>query len=278
MRLLLWKGHQKTPEVVVMTAIELTKEQALQASADSDVKALQRFLVQLGQEETPKALDEPAEMGSSAWTKRTVNETLDSLFRHAIENSALSSIQALLTSTVICQISDTKRRGMMASALRLAIEEDDPEIVTCLLDHGAPFNAALPDDEDEGHSVRPLTLATRFGAIEIVELLVTRGADVTACDESEGRTALHHAAWHNECELIRLLVRHGALVDAIDERHGETPLHVAIKRGHSKAVATLLECRANVHLANRLGSQPTHLARVEGQHVIVEMLQGAGGR
>ena len=61
--------------------------------------------------------------------------------------------------------------------------------------------------------------------VEIVRLLVERGADVTAQDKSFS-TPLHLASSFGTPEIVRLLIERGADITAEDERR-RTPLHLA---------------------------------------------------
>lgn len=59
---------------------------------------------------------------------------------------------------------------------------------------------------------RPLTAAAEFGRLDIVELLLARGADPTwpDVDESERGAALHAAVRAGNLRMVELLLRHGA--------------------------------------------------------------------
>jgi ankyrin repeat protein len=90
--------------------------------------------------------------------------------------------------------------------------------------------------KDKGHT--PLYAAILYQRKEVVELLITAGADVNA-DEGTGWTPLHIAAGLNadlgglsaegHKEIVELLIGAGADVNAIDD-FSRTPLDTAIRR------------------------------------------------
>jgi uncharacterized damage-inducible protein DinB len=65
-----------------------------------------------------------------------------------------------------------------------------------------------------------VTRAADLGRWDLVVELVEAGADVHA----PGRTALHQAAAYGDVELVRLLVERGAALDAVDPDFRATPL------------------------------------------------------
>jgi ankyrin repeat protein len=66
--------------------------------------------------------------------------------------------------------------------------------------------------EDRPDARRPLTAAAEFGRMEIVRLLLERGADPTwpDVDESSRGAALHAAARASDLPMVQLLLEHGA--------------------------------------------------------------------
>ena len=95
-------------------------------------------------------------------------------------------------------------------------EEDVPKItsiVTMLLEAGADtINARGPSSwgvkDNEGDTA--LNLCASDDKIEVVELLISRGALLDTQRNSDGRNALLAAAEHNATEVVELLIRAGA--------------------------------------------------------------------
>jgi ankyrin repeat protein len=77
-------------------------------------------------------------------------------------------------------------------------------VAALLLDHGADREAR----ENESGST-PLYDAASMGRLEVVKLLITRGADVNAANKS-GATPLHAAATNGFDQVAAALRAHGA--------------------------------------------------------------------
>ena len=83
-----------------------------------------------------------------------------------------------------------------------------------------------------------------------------RRPDVEAKD-SNGMTALHHAARNGHIEVVRLLLDSGATVDA-REQVGITPLSLAASRGHAVVIQLLSERGGDVNARSSTSWTPLH--------------------
>lgn len=156
--------------------------------------------------------------------------------------------------------------------LKKAIEDGDVKKVTQLLDAGCPVSVPMPLSQDEWEGIPPTNfpflLAVSEGRIEIVRLLLDRGADAKATGFEVDTTPLHQA---NDIEIAKLLISRGADVNARDET-GCQPIHYAaipgyIENNHEQAIADslalikfLIEKGADPLAENDEKEQPIHLA------------------
>jgi ankyrin repeat protein len=131
-----------------------------------------------------------------------------------------------------------------------------------------------------------LMYAARVGAVRRVQVLLRpRKVDVDA-EDSEGRTALHHACAAGQTESVRFLVKAGADKDW-EDIHGQSsffavswrPLHYASAMGQAGVVRLLLERGVQPDLRSnrdRPRAQPLHVACAHGHVEVVRLLLDAG--
>jgi ankyrin repeat protein len=91
------------------------------------------------------------------------------------------------------------------------------------------------------HGDSPLHLASVYGRFETMQLLIQRGADVSARDNTHS-TPLHLAACSGRAESIRLLIQHGADVN-VQNKSKSIPLHLVFT---STVSAESVHTRANI--------------------------------
>lgn len=93
----------------------------------------------------------------------------------------------------------------------------------------------------------PLHFAALSGHAEVIDLLLTRGADVRACADVLFRaTPLHLAALGGHAEVVALLLAKGADANDMDV-HGQTALHGAVRSGRADLVELLLDHGADAN-------------------------------
>ncbi|XP_066443608.1 caskin-2 isoform X2 [Eleutherodactylus coqui] len=89
--------------------------------------------------------------------------------------------------------------------------------------------------------------------------------------DSDGFSALHHAALSGNSELLLLLLETQAAVD-IRDGNGMRPLHYAAWQGQPEPVRLLLRAAASVNTASNDGQIPLHLAAQYGHYEVSETL------
>jgi len=99
--------------------------------------------------------------------------------------------------------------------------DGDLSLVEKALDNGEEVNCTA----DEG-GLTPLHYACDRGHVDVVKLLLARGANITALDEGR-QTPLHYAVSNDFLEVVRLLAAEGADFSMEDE-DGNTPVDVAV--------------------------------------------------
>ena len=104
----------------------------------------------------------------------------------------------------------------------------------------------------------PFAVAWASENFEAVNLLLDNGAQIDRVD-SDGRTALIHAATSGRAQMAELLMQRGAARDAQD-KDGNTALMFAAFEGHEQVVAVLLTAGATLSLTNIEGKRAINFA------------------
>ena len=101
--------------------------------------------------------------------------------------------------------------------------------------------------------------------LELMDWLITQGADINARDEYD-RTPLHYHAQVNDVERIALLLERGADIEAQD-KYKNTPLHFA--EYNAKTVQLLIEKGADVNAKDDRGNTPLErmLSRLRNAYI-----------
>ncbi|XP_033936121.1 cyclin-dependent kinase 4 inhibitor C [Pseudochaenichthys georgianus] len=120
-------------------------------------------------------------------------------------------------------------------------------------------------------SVELCTAAARGEKRKVAELL-KKGAEVNGFN-NYNRTALQVVNW--ACpDVVEALLSVGADFNIRDPVLGLTPLHDAARAGYIGSVEKLVQCGSDVNLCEERGNLPLHLAAMEGNLEVIRLLIG----
>ena len=177
----------------------------------------------------------------------------------------LSILLALLMSATSLQAATLPD----ATSFSVAIERGDLAQAREWLDAGL-----APDFE--GRLIGTgLMIGAWEGNIPMMELFVSRGADINKAN-AFGEQALLHAAWKGRLEAVRWLVEHGARLNR--EGREWAALHYGVFAGHAEVVSYLLARGADINALSTNGSTPLMMAARENKEAIAKTLLTAGAR
>ena len=176
------------------------------------------------------------------------------------------------------------------TALHHAAYNGLEEIVKILIDRGASINARIADSAYDnrvnylGHIpteayecawITPLHNAAGNGHVNIAELLIAHGADITAAG-SQGYKPYDAAIKRGQVEVVKVLLRHGAPVNEKATPDSPSPLYWAVQAGRGELVRVLLENGADEERHTPRIKRAFALA-VEFKHIeVVELLKSYG--
>ncbi|KAJ6032419.1 Mur ligase C-terminal, partial [Penicillium herquei] len=206
-----------------------------------------------------------------------VNSENDTLLILAVQGGSLQICEALVESNA-----PLEHPGRFYSALHHAARLNRPEIAQLLLENGAAVD--LKSRQSTG---TPLILAAEKGSLQIVQLLVEKGADVNSVNSH--KAALNVAVENGYLEIAALLIDNGADVnfgrclpapmdgDKAECSYDKTPLESAIWGGQLEATQLLIKHGADVttKLNGTCGSALAVAARC-GNLAIAELLINHG--
>lgn len=168
-------------------------------------------------------------------------------FFQAVRDGDVETVSRMVQDDVtLVNARDTRSQSLSP----LAAENSHSETVQFLLGE--------KNDLQEGGPKTPLMLASQYGHLNIVNLLLDKGAVIQSKD-FRGPTALHLAALMGQTEIVRVLLQRGAKVGCLSPE-ALTPLHFAAMGGQAEVVGVLLSSKARVGIRGEEDNTPLHMA------------------
>ncbi|XP_061598179.1 histone-lysine N-methyltransferase EHMT2 isoform X2 [Cololabis saira] len=107
----------------------------------------------------------------------------------------------------------------------------------------------------------PVIWAAEHKHVEVIKVLLSRGADVSITDK-ELNVCLHWAAYAGSVDIAEMVLNAGCSLACVNV-HGDTPLHIAAREGYLDCVTLFLSRGADIDVMNREGDTPLTLARAD---------------
>jgi ankyrin repeat protein len=162
------------------------------------------------------------------------------------------------------------RRAEDRTALMWAAEHGHVEVVRLLLDRGADVNAI------SNVSMGALLYATEGGHEEVVSILLSRGADISR-RSFRGFNALRRASFHGHLGIVRQLLQHvtGRGLEERDD-NGRTALWGACVQGHVEVARCLLLAGADYTIEDSYAVAAQQAALGHGRLACYRLLEVSG--
>jgi ankyrin repeat protein len=155
---------------------------------------------------------------------------------------------------ITCRQDPNKSHGSRGMPLHAAVVSGHTAIIQFLLRHEHAADVNVRDK----HNSTPLHEASGSGNLDVMRLLLRRGADVNVFDD-RGDSPLHRALRYQRFDAVKLLVKEGADVNVRDKSNS-TPLHEASGSGNLNVMQVLLNLGADINALDLWGDSALHKA------------------
>ncbi|KXJ78187.1 hypothetical protein RP20_CCG005280 [Aedes albopictus] len=155
-------------------------------------------------------------------------------------------------------------RPSEAKMLHIAIENGSDKIFSYLIE-----DCKVHPDKYYG-GLAPLHSAIIYGHINLVQLLLRKGADIHIRN-TEGWSALHYAIHHKQIEITNFLIDKGTDVNSISKNKW-TALHISCNNGDADVTRMLIQKGARIDVSTNEGKTPLDLAAAGGHSEVATIL------
>ncbi|KAL3310385.1 hypothetical protein Ciccas_011054 [Cichlidogyrus casuarinus] len=139
------------------------------------------------------------------------------------------------------------------SLIHLAVLKGNINIINLLISRGANINGA----DEKG--LTALHLAVKKGLVDVLKHLLSIGADPENCCNRKYKP-IHTAAEMNDVSCLAELLKHPSVDVNAEGEQGCTPVHHCCFRDSANCLTLLLKFGANIYKADHVGSYPIHRA------------------
>jgi ankyrin repeat protein len=156
--------------------------------------------------------------------------------------------------------------------LHYATIKNNPVCVQLLYRSGGNVHVHYGNEDSAGRGEPLLITAAKYNSYDVAEILLSENVNVSVgYRDTDGCTALHHAAINSGDKLTRLLLAKGAHVDDVNNSK-RTALHYAVYRGDTQVLQEILRNSPSLSVQENYGMNPVHLAAYVGKLACLKLL------
>jgi ankyrin repeat protein/uncharacterized protein YegJ (DUF2314 family) len=201
----------------------------------------------------------------SIFKKLFGSRTPDERLIHAVENGDVAAATAALDDQANIEAAD--KRG--CTILMTAVYGQNQPMVEMLLERGANPNEA-------GDGTPVLHFAALTGNVAILDLLLQRGADITAKDRIRGCSSMLPAVVKGNAEAVTRLIQAGLSPNEATDQAGSPMIFEAVERDHGAVIKALVAGGADPNYKRADQVTPVIAAAFDGKLEALQALLGAG--
>ncbi|MCZ9955246.1 ankyrin repeat domain-containing protein [Brachyspira hyodysenteriae] len=200
-----------------------------------------------------------------------------------IEKGDINKIRELLKQGT--DVNGTNSEGW--SALHVAVKANNTAVLKELLSQKwidmnpvLPVDTILMDGDNKWYAdgQTPLLLASYYGYADIVNMLLSYGADVLAKDSVDDAMAVHIASARGNANVVSVILDSSAARSAgidivnVGDNTGTTPLMWASMNNQVTVISALIKFKADVNFQDDDGWTALHFAAASDSYRAVEIL------
>ena len=154
-----------------------------------------------------------------------------------------------------------------------ACKQGNVEMVETLLKSGQDVHVpVLGSGWDHTLDLSAIHIAAKGGHVQVVEILLSYGADKEILSCVTRKRPLHLAVSAGHLDMVRYLRDNGTNIAATDGESAQA-IHLAAQRGSTAILSLLLDCGVGINSAMRNGAQPLHMAsQISGRADVIKFL------
>jgi ankyrin repeat protein len=183
-------------------------------------------------------------------------------FHIACEQNFMKTVETLIHKN--CDINAKNNKGF--TGLDIAFQKNHIQLAKCLIQQGANF-------ETTRTGLHPILLASKIGDLELLQLLLQKGANLFITNPQFHTNAFHYAAKYGHIHILKFLYKKNKnFLNQVDNE-GWAAIHFSAHKGNFKTTKFLINLGAEKFMPDIYDQTPALLASYYNYMDIVDLFE-----